>query len=151
MTFTTAHSNAGSLTHRARPRIETASPRMLVSFIFAEPWWELQVLLIDMTTGHVQFQYTDCELIYIFRCAWIFFCVFLVTSPFGPSCMDLAGLNVFPFRRRDASSDDKNSHSLSFVSPCVLSGQGQWGVQTRSGDGEHTTGTEHALSWYLLR
>ena len=36
-TYTIAHSNAGSLTHKARPRIEPVSSRMLVRFISAEP------------------------------------------------------------------------------------------------------------------
>ena len=40
-TYTTAHSNVRSLTHWARPGIETASLRMLVRFISTEPWWEL--------------------------------------------------------------------------------------------------------------
>ena len=42
-TYTTALSNAGSLTHWARPGIEPASSWMLVRFFSGEPWWELQV------------------------------------------------------------------------------------------------------------
>jgi len=40
-TSTTAHSNAGSLTHEARPGIEPATAWMLVRFITAEPQREL--------------------------------------------------------------------------------------------------------------
>ena len=42
VTYTTAHSNAGSLTHWPRPGIKPASSQILVRFISAEPWWELQ-------------------------------------------------------------------------------------------------------------
>ena len=37
LAYTTAHGNAGSLTHRARPGIEPASLWMLVRFVSAEP------------------------------------------------------------------------------------------------------------------
>ena len=40
-TYTTAHGNAGSLTHWARPGIEPASSWLLSRFVSAEPWWEL--------------------------------------------------------------------------------------------------------------
>ena len=36
VTYTTAHGNAGSLTHWARPGIETASSRLLVRFVTTE-------------------------------------------------------------------------------------------------------------------
>ena len=36
--YTTAHCNAGSLTHWARPGIEPASSWILVRFVSAEPW-----------------------------------------------------------------------------------------------------------------
>ena len=39
--YTTAHDNAGSLTHWARPGIEPASSLLLVGFISTEPWQEL--------------------------------------------------------------------------------------------------------------
>ena len=38
---TTAHSSAGSLTHRVRPGIEPATSWFLVGFISAAPRWEL--------------------------------------------------------------------------------------------------------------
>ena len=41
LTYTTPHSNAGSLTHRARPGIKPASSWILVGFLTAEPQWEL--------------------------------------------------------------------------------------------------------------
>ena len=44
VTYTTAHNNARSLTHRARPGIEPASSWMLVRFVSAEPWQELRRL-----------------------------------------------------------------------------------------------------------
>ena len=42
VTYTTAHSNAGSLTHGARSGIEPATSWILVGFISAEPRWQLQ-------------------------------------------------------------------------------------------------------------
>ena len=44
--YTTAHGNAKSLTHWARPGIEPVSSWILVRFFSAEPWWELRVLQI---------------------------------------------------------------------------------------------------------
>ena len=41
VTYITAHSNTGSLTHWVRPGIEPRSSRMLVRFASVEPWWEL--------------------------------------------------------------------------------------------------------------
>ena len=43
MTYTTAHGSARSLTHWARLGIEPISSGILVRFISAEPWWELQI------------------------------------------------------------------------------------------------------------
>ena len=44
VTYSTAHLNAGSLTHWARPGIEPTSSWMLGS-LTTEPWWELQIPL----------------------------------------------------------------------------------------------------------
>ena len=41
-TYTTAHSNAGSLTHWPRPGIEPVSSWILLGFVTAEPQWDLQ-------------------------------------------------------------------------------------------------------------
>ena len=41
VTYTAAHSNAGSLTHWMRPGIKPVSSWTLVGFITTEPWWEL--------------------------------------------------------------------------------------------------------------
>ena len=41
VTYTTAHSNAVSLTHRVRPGIEPASSWLLVGLVTTEPQWEL--------------------------------------------------------------------------------------------------------------
>ena len=41
VTYTTAHGNAGSLTHWARPGIKPASSWILVTFVSAAPWREL--------------------------------------------------------------------------------------------------------------
>ena len=43
---TTAHANAGSLIHWARPGIEPMSSWILVRFISAEPRWELLFLVL---------------------------------------------------------------------------------------------------------
>ena len=40
VTYTTAHGNAGSLTHWGRPRIEPIPSWLLVGFVFAVPRWE---------------------------------------------------------------------------------------------------------------
>ena len=44
VTYTTAHGNAGSPIHRARPRIDSASSWILVRFIAAVPQWGLPPL-----------------------------------------------------------------------------------------------------------
>ena len=41
-TYTTAHGNAGSLTHLTRPRIEPTSSWILIGFVTTEPRQELQ-------------------------------------------------------------------------------------------------------------
>ena len=45
VTYTTAHSNARSLTHWTRPGIKPRSSWMLVGFITTEPQWELPKML----------------------------------------------------------------------------------------------------------
>ena len=45
-TYTTAHGNAGSLTHRVRPGIEPTSSWILVGFVSAAPQWELLILFL---------------------------------------------------------------------------------------------------------
>ena len=45
-TYTTAHGNAGSSMHWARPGIEPASSWILVRFVSTEPQWELLHLLL---------------------------------------------------------------------------------------------------------
>ena len=42
-TYTASHSNAGSLTHRARPGIEPTLLQIAVGFLTTEPWRELLV------------------------------------------------------------------------------------------------------------
>ena len=42
LTYTTAHSNVGSLSHWVRPGIEPASSWILAKFVIAEPQWEPQ-------------------------------------------------------------------------------------------------------------
>ena len=41
VTYTTAHSNTGTLTHWAKPRIKPTSLWLLAGFISTEPQWEL--------------------------------------------------------------------------------------------------------------
>ena len=48
-TYTTAHSNARSLTRWVRPGIKPSSSWILVRFVSAEPWWEL--LMTSFTNG----------------------------------------------------------------------------------------------------
>ena len=49
LTYTTAHSNARSLTRWVRPGIKPSSSWILVRFVSAEPWWEL--LMTSFTNG----------------------------------------------------------------------------------------------------
>ena len=63
--YTTAHGNAGSLTHWAWPGIEPMSLWILVGFITTEPWQELCILLfwncenlILMATHILPYRYT---------------------------------------------------------------------------------------------
>ena len=60
VTYTTAHGNAGSLTHWATPELEPASSQILVRFITAEPRWELplSVSLSTQRKGTRQFKLT---------------------------------------------------------------------------------------------
>ena len=53
-TYITAHSNATSLTHWARPGIKPASSWILVRFITAEPQQELLLLLCKATKFNVR-------------------------------------------------------------------------------------------------
>ena len=58
-TYTTAHGNVGSLTHWARPEIESSSSWILVGFVTAEPQPEFLKYLkcrinCDSTWGHGQ-------------------------------------------------------------------------------------------------
>ena len=47
VTYTTAHSNAGSLIHCMRPEIEPSFSWILVRFITTEPWWELPLICFN--------------------------------------------------------------------------------------------------------
>ena len=73
VTYTIAHSNAGSLTHWVRPGIEPATSWFLVWFFFAEPWRELleSVFLFSLDT------YPGVELL---NCMVVLFLVLWGTS-----------------------------------------------------------------------
>ena len=63
VTYTTTHSNAGSLIHWTRPGIEPMSSWILVRFITTEPQWELLFQYIRTTTpslSHVKYQQCFC-------------------------------------------------------------------------------------------
>ena len=47
--YTAAHGSDGSLTHWVRPGIKPASSWILVRFVSAEPWWELQASVLLMS------------------------------------------------------------------------------------------------------
>ena len=47
VTYNTAHGNMGSLTHRERLAIESASSWILVGFVTTEPRWELHVHILE--------------------------------------------------------------------------------------------------------
>jgi len=66
-TYTTAHSNTGSLTSWARPGIEPESSWITVRFNTAEPWWELPSTLfynmsIDSSQHHALTNEQSCWL-----------------------------------------------------------------------------------------
>ena len=59
MTYTAAHSNAGSLTHSVGPGIKAAFLWILVGFVTAEPQWELlegikKKLIIKSNNYHLE-------------------------------------------------------------------------------------------------
>lgn len=73
-TYTTAHSSAWSLTHRASPGIKPATSWLLVGFISAVPQWELHnsyFLIIAILVG-TKWPLT-VVLIYIFWRNWFLF------------------------------------------------------------------------------
>ena len=49
VTYTTAHGNAGSLTHWGRPGIEPVSSWILVRFVSTEPQWELIMPILEIS------------------------------------------------------------------------------------------------------
>ena len=48
VTYTTAHGNAGSLTHWARPGVKPATSWFLVGFVSAAPRWELHEFTFEL-------------------------------------------------------------------------------------------------------
>ena len=72
-TYTTAHSNAGSLTHWARPGIKPESSWILVRFVTTEPWLKLprdtvllsvkSIVATDLEIGNVFHRQNDLILI----------------------------------------------------------------------------------------
>ena len=66
LTYTTAHGNTGSLTHCARPGIESATSWFLVGFVSAAPWRKLQEILSYLTEilfcsdNHYFFMHETC-------------------------------------------------------------------------------------------
>jgi len=66
--YTTAHSNARYLTHWARPGIKPISSWLLVRFLIAEPWCELQPLLFFPLKSYLLFLTLDprCHLFFLF-------------------------------------------------------------------------------------
>ena len=63
--YTTAHSNAGSLTHWARPGIDPMSSWILVGFITSEPRWEFSLVPADtpLTSLILSFPGTQASLV----------------------------------------------------------------------------------------
>ena len=56
-TYTTAHSNAGSLTHWERQEIKPVSSWMLTGFVSTEPCWELPFLFLKLSIQNLIFKY----------------------------------------------------------------------------------------------
>jgi len=73
VTYTTAHGNAGSLSHWVRPGIKPASSCMLFRFVSAEPWREFHELLISYLWDRVP--------VYL---SWLLFSVLLMLWHLGP-------------------------------------------------------------------
>ena len=76
--YTTAHGNAKSLTHWARPGIKSTSSWILVGFVSAAPQWELPKLY---KRGHWHCQYWElhfhiaqwflCPILKLFELMWL--------------------------------------------------------------------------------
>ena len=69
VTYTTAHGNIGSLTHWVRPGIEPTSSWMLIRFVSAEPWQELQKSSPYFSFQQFDYDMPMCVFIYTFA-AW---------------------------------------------------------------------------------
>ena len=54
VTYTTAHGNARSLTHWARPGIKPTNSCFLVGFVSAAPWWERQKIITFYSNNDVE-------------------------------------------------------------------------------------------------
>ena len=61
VTYITAHSNDGSLTHWARPWIESMSSWILVRFIITEPQWDSWIYFLKL----LKWLYVDISLKYL--------------------------------------------------------------------------------------
>ena len=85
--YTTAHSNARSLTHGARPGVKPSSSWLLVGFVSAEPRWELPEPMLltfllglpkplhwSLVTVHVldhSFKNLDCSRLFFLEIGWL--------------------------------------------------------------------------------
>ena len=96
-TYTTAHSNAESLTHWARPGIESASSWMLVRFISAEPWQELLLCLSNCRFPPFPFLSLT---VYLLKKPGHLFCRLSHSFEFGRIPLS-KGLMWFKFNMRD--------------------------------------------------
>ena len=67
MTYTTAHSNARSLTHRERPGIEPTTSWLLIGFVCTVPQWQLQDQLQFFLFPHNPLHMYDCPGAFIFQ------------------------------------------------------------------------------------
>ena len=75
--YTTAHGNTGSLTHWARPGIESASSWILVRFLSSEPQQELSTFNLYFTFGKFMFLCFTFTFVHHFSIWIIYFCIVL--------------------------------------------------------------------------
>ena len=79
VTYITAHGNAGSLTHSARPGIEPISLWILIGFVTTEPWWVSRIFYFYWNRVDLQcffsFNYTIKWFSYIYICMYV--CVYI--------------------------------------------------------------------------
>ena len=114
MTYTTAHSNAGSLTCWARAGIKPATSWFLVGFISAAPRWEL-LLCYRVCIDNLHKRNSLSILLIFFKLLsefyYIYSCTMIITCPFFKKLKLLRIVLLCKFKIRFPSSIKISSES----------------------------------------